>query len=104
MSLLALKLLLSPALVGAASAAGRRFAPRVAGLAAALPIVAGPVLLFYALEQGTAFGAAAARRRGGADQGRREEQLQREETHVRGTRSPFDRLRVSGTSTGDRSW
>jgi hypothetical protein len=58
--LLALKLLLAPALVGAASLAGRRFGPRVAGLAAALPIVAGPALLLYALEQGRAFAAAAA--------------------------------------------
>jgi hypothetical protein len=60
-NLLAVKLLLSPALVGAASLAGRRFGPRVAGLAAALPIVAGPVLLFYAVEQGAAFAATAAR-------------------------------------------
>lgn len=61
MSLLALKVLLAPALVGAASLVGRRFGPRAGGLAAALPIVAGPTLLFFALEQGPAFGAAAAR-------------------------------------------
>jgi hypothetical protein len=60
LSLLALKLLLAPALVGAASLAGHRFGPRVAGLAAALPIVAGPALLFYAVEQGRPFAAAAA--------------------------------------------
>lgn len=58
--LLALKLLLAPALVGLASLTGRRFGPRAAGLAASLPIVAGPALLFFALEQGTLFAARAA--------------------------------------------
>jgi hypothetical protein len=61
MRLLLVKLLLSPALVGAAWLAGRRFGPRVAGLLVALPIVAGPILFFYALEQGAAFAASAAR-------------------------------------------
>ena len=61
MQLLIVKLLLSPALVGAASLAGRRWGPRVAGLAAALPIVAGPILFFYAVEQGAAFASSAAR-------------------------------------------
>jgi hypothetical protein len=61
LSLLAWKLLLAPALVGAAFLAGRRWGPRAGGLAAALPIVAGPALLFYALEQGDAFAATAAR-------------------------------------------
>jgi hypothetical protein len=60
LNLLALKLLLAPTLVGGASLAGRHFGPRVAGLAAALPIVAGPTLCFYALEQGPAFAATAA--------------------------------------------
>ncbi len=59
--MLLLKLLLAPTLVGAASLVGRRFGPRAGGLAAALPIVAGPTLLFFTLEQGPAFGAAAAR-------------------------------------------
>lgn len=61
MSLLVLKLLLAPALVGGAYLAGRRWGPRAGGLAAALPIVAGPTLLLFALEQGPAFTAAAAR-------------------------------------------
>ena len=61
MDLLAWKLLLAPSLVGAAFLAGRRWGPRAGGLAAALPIVAGPALLFYALEQGPAFAASAAR-------------------------------------------
>ncbi|HYD39580.1 MAG TPA: hypothetical protein VEB43_02030 [Anaeromyxobacter sp.] len=59
--ILLLKLLLAPTLVGAASLVARRFGPRAGGLAAALPIVAGPTLLFFTLEQGAAFGAAAAR-------------------------------------------
>lgn len=59
--MLLLKLLLAPTLVGAASLVSRRFGPRAGGLAAALPIVAGPTLLFLAVEQGAAFGAAAAR-------------------------------------------
>lgn len=59
--ILVLKLLLAPTLVGAASLVSRRFGPRAGGLAAALPIVAGPTLLFFALEQGAEFAAAAAR-------------------------------------------
>jgi hypothetical protein len=61
MRLLLVKLLLSPALVGGAWLGGRRWGPRVAGLLIALPIVAGPILLFYAVEQGAGFAAAAAR-------------------------------------------
>ncbi len=61
MTLLPVKLLLAPSLVGAASLVGRRFGPRAGGVAASLPIVAGPALLFFALEQGAAFGATAAR-------------------------------------------
>lgn len=60
LDLLTTKLILAPALVGGASLAGRRWGPRVAGLAAALPIVAGPLLLFYTLEQGAPFAARAA--------------------------------------------
>ncbi len=55
-----LKMILAPTLVGAASMVGRIFGPRAAGLAAALPIVAGPILFFYAMEQGNAFAASAA--------------------------------------------
>ena len=60
MSLLWLKLTLAPALVVAVSLAARVFGPTVGGLLAGLPIVAAPVLLFLALEQGAAFGAHAA--------------------------------------------
>ncbi len=59
--ILALKLTLVPALIALVTVAGRRWGPRVGGLLASLPLVAGPVLLFLAIEQGTAFAAEAAR-------------------------------------------
>src|SRR3954465_7099493 len=58
--LVALKLTLAPALVGGASLAGRRFGPQVGGWLIGFPVVAGPVLWFYAREQGAAFAAGAA--------------------------------------------
>jgi hypothetical protein len=58
--LLAVKLLLAPAFVVGASLAARRFGPRIGGLIAGLPVVAGPILLAYALAHGRAFAAAAA--------------------------------------------
>jgi hypothetical protein len=42
------------------SLAGRRWGAGVAGLLASFPVVAGPALLFFAIEQGTAFAADAA--------------------------------------------
>ncbi len=60
MALLAVKLLLAPAFVVGASLAARRFGPRVGGLIAGLPVVAGPILLVYALAHGRAFAAGAA--------------------------------------------
>jgi hypothetical protein len=60
MALLAVKLLLAPAFVVGASLAARRFGPRVGGLIAGLPVVAGPILLVYALAHGSAFAAGAA--------------------------------------------
>src|SRR5215472_6311628 len=59
--LLVLKLVLVPALVAVATVAGRRWGPRIGGLLASFPIVAGPALLFFAIEQGDAFTAEAAR-------------------------------------------
>lgn len=53
--LLLLRLLLAPTLVALASVAAARFGARVGGLLASLPVVAGPILLLFALEQGTAF-------------------------------------------------
>lgn len=55
-----LKLFLVPGLVAIVTLAVRRWGPAVGGWLAGLPIVAGPVLVFYALEQGAAFAAAAA--------------------------------------------
>jgi hypothetical protein len=43
-----------------ASLAARRFGPRVGGLVAGLPVVAGPILLAYALAHGNGFAAGAA--------------------------------------------
>ena len=60
MGLLATKLLLAPSFVVAASLAARRFGARVGGLIAGLPVVAGPILLAYALAHGRAFAAHAA--------------------------------------------
>lgn len=60
MATLVLKLTLAPALVVAASVAGRMWGPRAAGLFGSLPIVAGPVLLALAVDQGAAFAADAA--------------------------------------------
>jgi hypothetical protein len=59
-TLLAVKLLLAPGFVVCASLAARRFGPRVGGLIAGLPLVAGPILLIYALNHGRAFAAGAA--------------------------------------------
>jgi hypothetical protein len=59
-SSLLLKISLAPALVATASLAGRRFGPRVGGWLIGFPVVAGPVLWFYAREQGAAFAAGAA--------------------------------------------
>jgi hypothetical protein len=57
---LLVKLLLAPSFVVGASLAARRFGPRVGGLVAGLPVVAGPILLAYALAHGKSFAAGAA--------------------------------------------
>ena len=57
---LALKLLLTPALIAVATLAGRRFGPSIGGWLVGLPFTSGPVSFFLALEQGTSFAAAAA--------------------------------------------
>ena len=57
---LTLKLVATPALIGAATLAGRRWGQSVGGWLVGLPLTTGPVAFFIALEQGTAFGAAAA--------------------------------------------
>jgi len=61
MSLLILKLVLTPLLIAAATLAARRWGPAVGGWLAGLPLTSGPVSVFLALEQGQAFAAQAAR-------------------------------------------
>ena len=58
---LALKLTLAPALVASATRVARRLGHRAGGLVGGLPVVAGPILLIYGVEQGEAFAAQAAR-------------------------------------------
>lgn len=53
--LLALKLLLVPALLAAISMAGKRWGPGVAGWLAGFPSLTGPILFFLALERGPEF-------------------------------------------------
>src|SRR5579862_5576796 len=60
MDSLILKLILTPALIGAASLAGRRWGPSVSGWLVGLPLTSGPVSFFLALSHGTGFAAAAA--------------------------------------------
>ncbi len=60
MESLILKLILTPALIGAASLAGRRWGPLVSGWLVGLPLTSGPVSFFLALSHGTGFAAAAA--------------------------------------------
>jgi hypothetical protein len=57
---LAVKLFLAPLFVVGASLVVRRFGPVVGGLVGGLPVVAGPILLAYDLDQGDAFAADAA--------------------------------------------
>jgi hypothetical protein len=59
-SLLAVKILLAPFFVVGASLTARRYGPRIGGLVGGLPVVAGPILLVYALAHGRAFAADAA--------------------------------------------
>jgi hypothetical protein len=57
---LALKLVLTPVLVGAASLAGRRWGPAVGGWLIGIPFTSGPIAFFLALSPGPRFAAAAA--------------------------------------------
>src|ERR1700682_3257543 len=59
-ALLAAKLVLAPSFVVRASLVARRFGARIGGVVGALPVVAGPILLVYALAHGRGFGADAA--------------------------------------------
>ena len=55
-----LKLVLTPALIGAASLAGRRWGPAVSGWLVGLPFTSAPVAFFLALDHGASFAASAA--------------------------------------------
>lgn len=57
---LLLKLFLVPGLVALITLAGRRWGPSMAGWLSGFPVVAGPTLLFIALDQGAIFAAQAA--------------------------------------------
>src|SRR5262249_10571930 len=57
---LLLKLALTPALIAAASLAGRRWGPSVSGWIVGLPFTSGPIALFLALDHGTDFACDAA--------------------------------------------
>jgi hypothetical protein len=59
-TILALKVLLAPGFIVAASLVSRRFGVGVAGVVAGLPAIAGPILLVLALEHGHAFARSAA--------------------------------------------
>src|SRR5512142_2473844 len=60
MSNLLLKVLVTPALIGTASLAGRRWGHSVSGWLIALPLTTGPITFFLALGHGPAFAASAA--------------------------------------------
>lgn len=60
MESVALRLMLTPLLIGVASLVGRRWGPAVSGWLVCLPFTSGPVTLFLALAQGTRFAATAA--------------------------------------------
>lgn len=60
MSSLALKLTLTPILIGLASLAGRRWGPAISGWLIGLPFTSGPIIFLLALAHGASFAAAAA--------------------------------------------
>src|SRR5690606_2654782 len=55
--MLLLKITIVPLFIGLVTLAGRRWGAGVAGLLGGLPVVAGPIVVFVALEQGPQFGA-----------------------------------------------
>jgi hypothetical protein len=59
-SLLLLKLVLTPSLIGLASLAGRKWGHAVSGWIVALPVTAGPIVFLLALTHGQSFAAEAA--------------------------------------------
>jgi hypothetical protein len=59
MGVLAAKIVLAPTFVMGASVAARRYGARIGGLIGGLPVVAGPILLVFALDHGRTFAASA---------------------------------------------
>lgn len=57
MNILLLKLVLTPALIGLASLAGRKWGYAISGWIVALPLTSGPIVFFLALTHGAAFAA-----------------------------------------------
>src|SRR6266850_3800757 len=60
MKTLALKVVLTPTLIGLASLTGRKWGAAVSGWLVGLPLTSAPIALFLALEQGTTFASRAA--------------------------------------------
>lgn len=60
MTLVLLKLVLTPVLIGGVSLIARRWGPTVGGWMVSLPLTSGPTLFFLDLERGSTFSAAAA--------------------------------------------
>ena len=56
---LILKLVLTPALIGAASLAGHRWGAAVGGWLVGIPLTSAPIALFLALDHGPSFAASA---------------------------------------------
>jgi hypothetical protein len=56
-SLLLLKLILTPSLIGAASLAGRKWGDAISGWLVALPLTTGPIVFLLALTHGSSFAA-----------------------------------------------
>src|SRR5579864_5312449 len=60
LSSLLLKVVVTPALIAAATLAGRRWGHRLSGWLVGLPLTSGPVVFFLTLDQGTGFAISAA--------------------------------------------
>ena len=56
MNLLLIKLILMPLVMAVVTLAGRRWGNKVGGVIASMPWIAGPIFLFFVLEQGNAVG------------------------------------------------
>ncbi|WP_080238262.1 hypothetical protein [Spirosoma rigui] len=56
MNILLVKITLMPLVIGLITVISRKWGYKVGGLVASMPWIAGPILLFFILEQGTAFG------------------------------------------------